>query len=318
MFAERETSVGSRTIIKAAASLDRFANATFAAPRAQVRWKASERLSFAGSYAVLHQFAQSVRNDESVVGNIFPADLYVGAVQDAPPVARSDQGALGADYRPSPNVHIGVQAYARGITGALLVAPLESQPFVTGALGTGRATARGLSADASIRRPQFGLVARYALQDVRYVAEGASYVPNQGATHHFEGGAIVFPTPTLSLRLGITGEAGRRGTMITGPFEWDACTLSDRGCEFSGSPQTSNALGATKLPTYARADFGARKAWHPEVAGRPATVALFGAATNILGRRNLLTYASQSSTKVFTPIRMRPLAPLVVGVDWSF
>jgi hypothetical protein len=61
-----------------------------------------------------------------------------------------------------------------------------------------------------------------------------------------------------------------------------------------------------------------RKHWHFELAGRDVQVALFGAGTNILARKNLLTYARDPTTGERVGIEMRPPAPLVVGVDWRF
>jgi hypothetical protein len=104
---------------------------------------------------------------------------------------------------------------------------------------------------------------------------------------------------------------------VSGGFEWEACNLLDEGCEFGGSPTTSGALGAATLPAYFRMDLGVRKHWHVTVGRRDAVVALFGTLTNVLNRRNVLTYSRAGDGRL-TPIEMRPLAPLVVGLDWQF
>jgi hypothetical protein len=72
------------------------------------------------------------------------------------------------------------------------------------------------------------------------------------------------------------------------------------------------------LPAYFRLDLGLRKHWHLEVAGRDVELALFGTVTNLLGRRNVLAVATDPVTGKKTEIEMRPLAPLVVGLDWRF
>jgi hypothetical protein len=72
------------------------------------------------------------------------------------------------------------------------------------------------------------------------------------------------------------------------------------------------------LPAYFRLDLGLRKHWHLEVAGRDVEWALFGTVTNLLGRRNVLAVATDPVTGEKTEIEMRPLAPLVVGLDWRF
>jgi hypothetical protein len=90
-------------------------------------------------------------------------------------------------------------------------------------------------------------------------------------------------------------------------------------CELGGTPRHVNGQpGAAKLPPYLRLDLGVRKHWDLEAAGRTAQVAVFGTVTNVLGRRNVLTVATEPSTGEQIEIGMRPLAPLVVGVDWRF
>ena len=318
-FALHEATLGTRTTLRAGGSLTALDGTLRGGPRAQLEWKASDQLSLSASYARLHQFAQSLRNAESMAGNIFPADLYVGAGAATVPVARSDQSVLAADYRPLTGVRIGAQAYRRHFDGVLQVAPFDGNPFVTRSFGVGGGSARGVALDASLSAPRFGVVASYGLQHVAYTSGSSSYVPGHAATHVFDGGVIVFPTPTSSIRLGVTGLAGRRTTNVTGPFEWGACNLKDRGCEFSGSPRSDGeTLGGSHLPYYARADLGVRKHWHREIAGREVVIALFGAATNLLGRRNVLTFTRDPSTGTLSPVEMRPFAPLVVGTEWTF
>ena len=77
------------------------------------------------------------------------------------------------------------------------------------------------------------------------------------------------------------------------------------------------ALGHQAVPA-TRLDLGARKHWHATIAGRDATIGLFGALTNVLDRSNVLTYARDPATGTLAPVDMRPLAPLVVGLDWRF
>jgi hypothetical protein len=296
-------------------------------PRTQLRWRWSDRLTLSGSYARLHQFTQSLRNEESVVGNVFPVDLYVGA--GAPgegiPVAQSDQAVLAADYRPVAGARLGAQVYTRASRGVLLVAPRSGEPFATTRAGfiVGSMASRGLSFNAALTTARYGIVASYGFQQLRFAygppAADSSYVPDHGARHILEGGVIVFPSATSSIRLGVTSVLGRRTTPISGGLEWEACNLLDKGCEFGGSPSYgSEPLGGTTLPAYLRVDLGVRKQWHFTIGGRDAMIALFGTVTNLFNRINVLTYARSPTTGQLVPIEMRPLAPLVVGIDWRF
>ena len=311
--------LGDRFTLTLGASLAATGGAYYPGPRANLRYRASSRLTLAGSFVRTHQFVQSLRNAESVVGNVFPAELYLGADATGVPVARSDQAVVGAEYRPSAGVRLGAQAYVRGFDGLLLVAPQAREPFATDAFASGSGTAHGLSLDAALSSARVGLIASYGWQEVRLAEGDASYVPHYGAAHLLDAGIIVFPTATTSIRLGATGAMGRHATPMSGGFEWEACNLLDKGCEFGGSPhQGGEVLGGASLPSYFRVDLGVRKHWHVAIGERDAVVALFGTVTNLFDRKNTLTYARNPDTGELTPIEMRPLAPLVVGLDWRF
>ena len=318
-FAQHARSIHPRVELRLGASLAAADGGVHLGPSAQLRWKPAERLTLSGSYARAHQFAQSLRNSESVVGNVFPVDLFIGAGAPGVPAARSDQTVIAAEYVPFGGARLAVEGYHRATAGLLLVAPREGGPFTMGsfALGSGRST--GFSVDAGYSSAHYGILASYGLQQVRLAYQEAGYVPDHGTTHLLQGGLIVFPTATTSIRLGATGALGRRTTTNTGGLEWEACNLLDQGCEFGGSPNYgSEPLGTTALPAYLRVDLGIRKHWHFQLGGRDAMVALFGTVTNLLNRTNVLTYTRDPATGERLPIEMRPLAPLVVGLDWRF
>jgi hypothetical protein len=317
LFGQHARALGPHTDLRVGASLSTAHGKQYLAPRVQLRWKPSDRLSLVTSAARTHQFTQSLRNTESVVGNVFPADLYIGAGAPRVPVARSDQESVGAEYRPTAGVRLGLQAYRRDFTGVLLVAPGTSGPFSTGSFAVGSGWARGVSLDAGMSTARWGMVASYGYEQLRLDPGSAAYVPTQGASHLLEGGVNFFPTATTSIRLGTAGALGRRATAVSGGFEWEACNLLDEGCEFGGTPGTAGSPGGENLPAYFRVDLGVRKHWHVTLGRRDAIVALFGTLTNVLDRRNVLSY-SRAPDGALTPIEMRPLAPLVVGLDWQY
>ena len=286
--------------------------------QSQLRWQLSAPVALSASFARSHQFYQSLRNSESVAGNIFPPDLYVGAGARGVPVARNDRAVLAADYHPLAGLRLGAQAYVSHYTGLVLVAPQTRQPFATDGFATGSGTAPGFSLDAAWSEARYGLVARYGWQRVRLKHSDSSYTPAYGTSHVMELGGIIFPSATSSVRLAITGGLGRHATGTTGSFEWESCNLLDRGCEFLGSPETAGTTGAVQLPAYLRLDLSARKHWHLHIGGRDVTLALFGTMTNLLGRTNVLTVATDPASDRQTAVEMRPRAPLLVGLDWRF
>jgi len=233
---------------------------------------------------------------------------------------RSDLGVLALGIGPRRGFSLGVQAYARRSRDLLLVGPVEGEPFATtGAFAAGSAASYGLSTDASWSTKRWGWTARYSFQNTRVQSAGLSYAPENAGRHVLEGAAIVFPTRTASIRASMATALGRRATAIANDFEWESTNILDRGSEFGGSPvYAPDALGASPLPGYYRLDLSIRKEWRLGVAGRDVTLALFGTATNVLGRRNLLTYAPDADTGRTTGVEMRPRAPLVVGLDWGF
>jgi len=317
-FVEHRRTIGASTDLVLGTSLAATRGRAWAAPRARVRWRSSARLSFTASYARLHQFAQSLRNSESVVGAIFPVDLYLGAGTDGVPVARSDLGVLGAAYRPRPAVRVQIQVYERAFHDVLLVAPVSDEPFATDGFTVGAGTARGLALDTAWSSARLGFQASYGLQHVRFDDGVTRYAPDHGPEHSLQAGLLAYPRPTWAFRVGFEAAMGRRGTPLSGVLEWEAPNLLDRGSEFGGSPHLGGPLGGTTLPSYLRLDVGVRKSWTLKVGGRNALLAAYGTVTNVLNRKNVLTTAIDPATGRPVDIEMRPLAPLVAGLDWRF
>ena len=319
-FAEQEVPVGARWTLRLGTSVAVVRHASYQSPHLLLRWRPSDQLAFSGSYSRTHQFAQSLQDAESVVKSIFPIDLPIAVGASGVPVARSDQGVVAVELSPWPGVRVVTQAYYREFGGLVLVAPKEGGPFAMRGFATGSGNASGVSVDASIGSARYGVVVSYGFQHTRLRSDTLRYIPGYGTTHLFEGGVIIFPSATFSLRLGVDGAFGRRATTVAnGYFDWEACNLSDRGCEFGGRPRhASSPLSDARLPAYARVDLGARKHWHVRLGQRDATIALYGSITNLFYRVNVLTYAKDPVSGTISPIEMRPRSPLVLGLDWRF
>jgi hypothetical protein len=313
VFGQHLRPLAPRLRITIGASLTSAVGRARLGPNARIEWTPSQTMSISGSFARVHQFTQSLRNPESVVRNIFPPDLYIGAGAAGVPVARGDQAVFTVDYRPAGGVRLTAEAYTRNVVGLLLAAPSASGPFATDALTTGSGKSRGISAEAAMSTARIGAMASYRIQHVGVSASRIGYIPAHGDTHLVQAGIIGFPTATMSLRVGATAALGRRSTLAGGDLEWEACNLLDRGCEFGGSPHYDGALlGSTRLPHYLRIDIGFRKHWHFSAGSRDVLVALFGTVTNVLNRKNVLGYMPNAT------IQMVPRAPLVLGLDWRF
>ncbi|HKA60705.1 MAG TPA: TonB-dependent receptor [Gemmatimonadales bacterium] len=319
LFLERREGLGSNVELLSSIGATTSAGAFRVSPRMSLYWRPATGVTLSGSYARLHQFAQSLRNPESVAGAIFPADLFVGAGRSGIPIARSDQGIVAADYQPTSRVRITAQGYRRSFRNLALVAPGTADPFATGAITVGTGEAKGLALELTATGDHVAALASYGRQQVRLRYGQSAYVPNYGVAHAVDAGVMLHPTHAFSVRVGASGRFGRHATPLATPFEWESCNMADRGCEFVGSPRAmTDSLGATRLPAYVRVDVGVRNRWHMRVAGRTSELAVYGTLTNIFARSNVLIMAPDQASGSRTAVTMRSRAPLVLGVDWSF
>ncbi|MEO6444789.1 MAG: carboxypeptidase-like regulatory domain-containing protein [Gemmatimonadaceae bacterium] len=317
LFGDGERTIGGVLGVGARASAVLFNGRMHLAPALRARWSITERLTISGTVARSHQFAQSLRNPESVVGHVFPADLFIGAGHGVLPVARSDELAMAAAFEPAPGVVTRVGAYTRQMEGVAMVAPVEGAPFLRSRPRAGNATATGAFAEGQVTSSRYNMLARYGVQSVRYHLGTSSYVPSFGARHLLDGGVTLFPSTATSVRVGATAALGRRVTPTLGPVEWESCNLRDRGCEFAGSPRTDPAqTGVARAPAYVRVDVSARRHMHLQLGGRSAELAVYGTYSNLLSRFNVLTYGLANG--VPEALEMRPQSPLVVGLEWRF
>ena len=317
-FARQEWTIRPSVIVSGALALAQVNEKVHPSPRLRARWAVSERLAVTGHLARTHQFAQSLRNAESVVGAIHPADLFVG-VGAGSPVAVSDLGVVAAQWHPRAGARLEAQAFVRELRGMLLVAPTEGGPFATGGSEIGRGEARGASVEFTQQSARATLLAALSVQRVRYSTSTTAYTPAHAARQIAELGVTFYPSATSTVRVGLSSAFGRRATAIANRFEWESCNLVDRGCEFAGSPDIGGeTLGGVALPSYARLDLGGRKHTHLTVGGRDVQLALYATISNVLGRHNILTYARDATGGGRSAIELRRPSPVVIGLDWRF
>lgn len=266
-----------------------------------------------------HQLLQSLRNPESVVGHIFPAELPALAGYSGVAVGRGDEAGVELELRPAVALRLELRGFVRHAEGLALVAPRQADPFVTVGLASGTSRAAGASLAIRWSGSRHELVARYALQRVRVSYGDTTYIPSWGGRQLLDAGLVLRPMRGTALRVAVSAEAGARTTTIEDPFEWEACNLLDRGCEFAGTPaHRSEPLGGARLPAYIRTDVGLRQAVGLRLGGRQHTIAAYGTLTNLFSRRNLMTYVRNPGTGGRIPVTTRPRALLVLGAEWAY
>ena len=299
-------------------SVHAFRGRVLGGPFAEITWGGPARSAVSLAASRRYQFTQSLRNAESLVGAIFPAELPVVA-DSVVPVARADQLILSARARSGTWLHVAARAWLRELSGLALPAIGHDEFVGGGDVATGRGRSRGIALDASVAGARFGFLASYALQRARLAGRDTSWAPDYATVHSIETGVAWYPAPSATIRVALSGGAGRRTSAFSGAFEWEACNLLDRGCEFAGGPlRRVGPLGSVALPPYLRLDLGARKHWHVNLGGRDAVLALHATYSNVFDRANVLAYVRDPSTGLRQSIGMRPASPLVVGLDWSF
>jgi hypothetical protein len=290
----------------------------YVAPQLQARWSGGA-FALRAAYARTIQFEQSLANAESVAGLIFPAHLFVGAGDDLLPVARGHQWSAAASVMPRDGLTLRASAWTRGARGLVFATPAAGAPFAIDAVDAGTSSADGLGADFAWGTARLTLTGSWAVERVRHRIAESGFVPGYAATHRADLGVNAWLTPTLSVQAAAHLIGGRRTTALLGSFEWESCNLLELGCEFAGSAAVpAEAPGASRLPTYARMDLGVRKHWDVRLGGRPGVIGVFGYATNLFGRTNVLLITEDPDTGERQAVEMRPRAPLSVGVDWRF
>ena len=143
-----------------------------------------------------HQLAQSMRNEESVVGIVFPPDLHVVAGMSGVPVARGDEGVLSVSYRPIAGLSLGARGYVRRLESIVTVPTVGGTPFSADGFDLGSATVAGFSAEGSVSGSRYGLVADYSWQRVRHRVREESFVPSYAPTHRAQAGVVVHTSAT--------------------------------------------------------------------------------------------------------------------------
>ena len=318
LFASYTESIGERIELSASLRASRGDAGSRLLPHVGFRARLAESVSIFAEYARTAQAVQSLRNAESVVGRVFPPELYAGGEGTGIPAAIADYLALGIVVLPRAGTRLEFEAYGRSLDDLAMLDPEDGQPFASATIRRGSGSVLGAAAGLSIGSARYAVTGSAGVERVELRAGGERWTPGYAAGRSARLGAILFPTPTLSIRVGWIGQFGRRGSDAIGLLEWESCNLLDMGCEFAGSPEELGELGARKLPAYNRLDLSVRKHWHFVVGRREGSVEAFATGSNLLGRANVLTYLVDPATGESAPLEMRPRAPLTLGLGWRF
>ncbi len=319
VFGQTVLRVRGQNSISGGADLSFAGGDTYFAPRVGIDLRLGQRTRLSLDVSRGYQFSQSLRNEESVVGAVFPAELFVGSANESVPVARGDQGVMALEIEVRPGAMLRASGYHKKSTGLALVSTSVGDPFSGGTFDVGSSRSSGLSVEGEINHARFSATAGYGWQRLRVRTAEVEYTPEFGHAHTLTLGLVSHLTASTTLQLGFLSNLGRHATPLEGDLEFESCNFLDQGCEFGGTPlHRAVDVGTLSLPSYSRVDLGIRKHWHISVGGADRSVGFFGTLTNLLGRDNVLNFVINEDSGERTPIFLRPFAPLVVGLEWTF
>jgi|GEM_PF-4306902 len=286
-------------------------------PRVGAALRARGGVTLSGAFARTHQFSQSLYNEESMTDALASLDIPVAVGSPGVPLASSNSisGQLVIPLGSSGRVTFG--AFTRRFQGLLLTAPSTSAPFATQWFSKGEGSAHGGAVALHAETGKMSVDGAYSLTKAWRATTSKSYQPAFAPMHSFMLGAgYKFARHSL-LRTVASMTGGRRTSPVVGSVAWDWQNTLGAEPEIAGSPEyTSDTFAAGGLPLYLRVDVGVR---HDLALGKhlPGRVGLFANIDNLLGRRNAVGQAQDSTG---SPLRALPMMPrsLSLGLTWHF
>jgi hypothetical protein len=284
-------------------------------PRVSLGYDSGDRWALSAGYARLHQYRQSLRGEESLLGTIVGPDFLVGAGPGGLPVASSSELSASASLRVTAATRVGLDWYARQLDKIILPATASSEPFASRAytIGSGQAWGFGGSVETRIRR--VSLNAGYSISFVERGTDSLEFRPTF-ATRQSASFAVGYDaTSRMNLHSALWVASGRPTTVLSDDISWDTGDAFTAGRELSGSPQhTVGSLNGSRLPFYFRWDIGAR---YTLPLPRTRSIAAFGGVNNLFGRENKTGYVKPSGTSSRRDLMMLPTS-VVLGLEWTF
>lgn len=287
-------------------------------PRISLRFTPGDRLTLLAGYGRMHQFTQSLGNDESLVDALVGVGLPALANGKDRPVAVADQVSIGARVSLGVHTRLSVESYARRLGHLMLVAPGALDPFARAIVPSGSGRAFGASAWFEHTGARLSLLSGYTYGVTDREVGGVRYMPTFGAQHAVVASLALHLDHRTDLQLIFRGDGGRRGRTHAGVLEWPVGTILTEVADLSGTPVLSaDAVGASPLRPYARTDLIVQHEW------RVAAASVRGRLTGRLRVENVFSRSNALGVYVPPaggPRRVLPMSPraLRIGLAWEF
>jgi hypothetical protein len=264
----------------------------------------------------MHQYVQSLRNEESLLGLLVAPDQFVASDGTSVPVAASDELTAAATLAPDVHTRLRVDAYTRRMRGLTLVAPSTAEPFATDRFDVGDGEAWGAGVSAERRLDRLTLQGSYALGTVTRRAGDGRYHPAFAPGQSASVAVAARLGARTTVRSALWAALGRHTTLLGDPLGWDTREPFSGTQELSGTPaHAAGPLDAATLPGFLRLDVGVRRTlavWR----GR-GTLTGRASVNDVLGRENVVGYALAPDAVTLRGLgMMRP--SLLLGLDWGY
>ncbi|MEO8089539.1 MAG: TonB-dependent receptor [Gemmatimonadales bacterium] len=317
-FAQEQRSIGRRLTLSTGlrASAVNAANLLLE-PRLSLRYRLSGGVTLSAGAARIHQFLQSMRNEESLLDRAFGPDLPITVGVGGLPPARADQISAAVETRLSPALTLSLDGYLRHFTGLLVTPATTASPFSPGMPPIGSGRAGGLTLDGRYRSGPLEVRANFGLARSTRSTGSLEYSPGALRSRWLAVGVIRRLGDLTSVRLASTLASGGATSILGGPIEWQSPGGWAGSGEIAGSPdQILGPLNAARLPTYLRTDLGLTRNWRI-TAGEDGLLTTTLTITNLFDRQNPLGYVAATGSPTPRTLLFSPRS-LSMQVGWHF
>lgn len=265
----------------------------------------------------VHQFAQSMRNQESFLGSLLAFEIPAAVGTAGIPVASADNLSIRAEAALGGGLTISTSGYVRRFQGLLLVAPSTGSLFDLAATTSGAGRSSGAEVRAALTRSRFAIDGSFAVGSSTRRLGGVTYRPGFQRSRSLAILATGEPLRGTTLGLALHASNGQRTTLI-GPIEWQPYNPLTGAGELLGTPDNLDALpNGRLLPAALRLDLGMRHAWHAFGSASGRTVTTSVTLINVLGRANSIALARLPGTEAVHPLSAGRRS-LRFEVAWGF
>ncbi len=285
-------------------------------PRLSVRYRLAPAVTLSAGAARLHQYVQSMRNEESLLDHAFPAELPVTLGAGGLGPARSDQVSAELETHIDPGFTLTVEGYARRFNGLLVPAATSAAPFAITLPPLASGHAEGLQLQARYSRHSLEARASLGLASTQRDLGSSEFFPASLRSRWATAGIARRFGQGTSVRLAATVSDGGPTSVLRSGVEWQSPGGLGASGEISGSPQEIlGLLNSARLPLFFRTDLGLTREWPIGMAGKAGRLTTAFTVTNLFNRANVLGYVQDVSGR--RPL-LFPSRSLIAQIGWAF